>query len=58
MIPNVAGVMTNLTEEHVADKSFELMFALDEVKNALILSSYFRIEIVFLFVFIRFFVHV
>lgn len=25
--------MTNLTEEHVADKSFELMFALDEVKN-------------------------
>ena len=31
VIPNVAGVMTNLSEELVLEKCFELLFAFDEV---------------------------
>jgi coatomer subunit delta len=31
VIPNVAGVMTNLNEEQVHEKCFELLFAFDEV---------------------------
>lgn len=31
VIPNVVGVMTNLSEEQVLDKCFDLVFAFDEV---------------------------
>lgn len=33
MIPSVAGVMTNLSEEQVAEKAFELIMAFDEVSR-------------------------
>ena len=31
VIPDIAGMINNLTEEKIADKCFELIFAFDEV---------------------------
>eukprot|EP00601_Ochromonadales_sp_CCMP2298_P007681 CAMPEP_0173192696 /NCGR_PEP_ID=MMETSP1141-20130122/13557_1 /TAXON_ID=483371 /ORGANISM="non described non described, Strain CCMP2298" /LENGTH=483 /DNA_ID=CAMNT_0014116971 /DNA_START=162 /DNA_END=1613 /DNA_ORIENTATION=+ len=34
VVPNVSGVMTNLSEDQILEKSFELLFAFDEVITA------------------------